>query len=89
MSQVQVGWRLPEGLVRLVRVRAAERGVSANAVVVEALESALEGVGTRPLVSEGPATPNAGYRGPAASDGQPAPSRAPRRAASLSETWAR
>jgi hypothetical protein len=74
-GMIQVGWRLPDELVRWVRVQAAERGVSQGVVAAEALESARNGTGT----------PVAAVDGAAAS----APARAPRRAASLSETWAR
>jgi hypothetical protein len=37
----QSGWRLPDDLLRRVRVRCAETGVRQNVFVVRALESAL------------------------------------------------
>jgi hypothetical protein len=47
----QSGWRLPDDLLRRVRVRCAEEGVRQNEFVERALESALK---VPPLESLGP-----------------------------------
>lgn len=65
----QSGWRLPDDLLRRVRVRAAETGVAQNVLVERALEKALG------LPSRGDAPGVGGEsRGPGVST--PAPSRA-------------
>jgi hypothetical protein len=93
-GMIQVGWRLPDELVRWVRVQAAERGVSQGVVAAEALESARNGTpssGPAVAVDGAVAAGAKGSRGDVGGlvETASAPARAPRRAASLSETWAR